>query len=410
MLMSKPAKPTHATNISALPLVPALRFPEFRNAPEWGKYRLDKVATFYNGRAYAQDELLEEGKYKVLRVGNFFTNNNWYYSDLELEETKYCDTGDLLYAWSASFGPRIWQGGKVIYHYHIWRVDNKDGTHKGFLYNVLASETERIKASSANGLGLMHVTKGAIESRECYFPEWDEQQKIADCLSSLDELIVAEASKVEALKAHKKGLTQQLFPAQGQTIPALRFPEFRNAGAWHEDTLGNVCEVLNNRRQPVSSDKRTSGEYPYYGASGIVDYINDYIFDERLLLVGEDGAKWGAFEKTAFTAEGKYWVNNHAHVLRPISVVDALLENYLTMIDMAPYVTGAAPPKLTLGKLKEIPVPIPPLPKEQQKIADCLSSLDELITAQASKVEALRAHKKGLMQQLFPSLADAVGE
>ena len=142
----------------------------------------------------------------------------------------------------------------------------------------------------------------------------------------------------------------------------------------------------------------------------IVDYINDYIFDERLLLVGEDGAKWGAFEKTAFIAQGQYWVNNHAHVLRPIDVSDALLENYLTMIDLAPYVTGAAPPKLTLGKLKEIVVPVPSVDGEQQKIADCLSSLDELIAAQVSKVEALRAHKKGLMQQLFPSPVDETGE
>ena len=185
-------------------------------------------------------------------------------------------------------------------------------------------------------------------------------------------------------------------------VPKLRFPEFRGAEAWHLTTLDSVCEVLNNRRRPITGNERTPGPYPYYGASGIVDYVGDFIFDERLLLVGEDGAKWGAFEKTAFIADGKYWVNNHAHVLKPFAANDTLLESYLTMQDLSPFVTGAAPPKLTLGKLKDIPIPLPPKPAEQQKIAECLSSVDELMAAQARKVAALKTHKKGLMQQLFP--------
>lgn len=196
-------------------LVPALRFPEFRDAGAWVRKKLGKAAIFYNGKAYSQEELLEQGKYKVLRVGNFFTNNNWYYSDLELEETKYCDHGNLLYAWSASFGPRIWEGGKVIYHYHIWKVVEQEGINKAFLFAVLNSQTERLKAQSANGLGLMHITKGAIEGWECGFPSEDEQQKIADCLTSIDELITAQSQKLDALKTHKKGLMQQLFPSVG---------------------------------------------------------------------------------------------------------------------------------------------------------------------------------------------------
>jgi len=185
-------------------------------------------------------------------------------------------------------------------------------------------------------------------------------------------------------------------------MPRLRFPEFRKELGWRVQPLADVCEVKNNRRRPITSSDRESGPYPYYGASGVVDLIHDYIFDERLLLVGEDGAKWGAFEKTAFIAEGKYWVNNHAHVLKVTEVSDSLLENYLTMLDIGPFVTGAAPPKLTLAKLKSIPIPVPPSSAEQQKIADCLTSLDEVIAAQGRKVEALKTHKRGLMQQLFP--------
>lgn len=185
-------------------------------------------------------------------------------------------------------------------------------------------------------------------------------------------------------------------------MPKLRFPEFRETAGWGCHDLGNICEILNNRRRPITGSDREPGPYPYYGASGVVDFVKEFIFDERLLLVGEDGAKWNAFEKTAFIVEGMYWVNNHAHVLKPTEINDSLLENYLTMIDLGGFVTGAAPPKLTLGKLKSIPIPIPPSDIEQQKIADCLSSLDKLIAAQARKVDALKTHKKGLMQQLFP--------
>ncbi|MFZ3186281.1 MAG: restriction endonuclease subunit S [Pseudomonas sp.] len=192
--------------------IPRLRFPEFREAGEWESTTFGKAATFINGKAYKQEELLESGKYRVLRVGNFFTNKEWYFSDLELESDKYCDKGDLLYAWSASFGPRVWAGEKVIYHYHIWKIIEAAGIDKQFLFILLDYETERMKAESANGLGLLHITKGAIEGWECSIPKKEEQQKIADCLSSIDELISAQGQKLDTLKIHKKGLMQQLFP------------------------------------------------------------------------------------------------------------------------------------------------------------------------------------------------------
>jgi type I restriction enzyme S subunit len=196
--------------------VPKRRFPEFLDKGGWKENTFGGVATFFNGRAYKQEELLEAGEYRVLRVGNFFSNNEWYYSDLELEDNKYCDNGDLLYAWSASFGPRIWKGEKVIYHYHIWKVVENEGTDKKFLFMLLDYETDRMKSRSANGLGLMHITKGTIESWKCYLPKIEEQQKIANCLTSIDDLISNQAQKVEALKSHKKGLMQQLFPAMDE--------------------------------------------------------------------------------------------------------------------------------------------------------------------------------------------------
>jgi len=182
-------------------------------------------------------------------------------------------------------------------------------------------------------------------------------------------------------------------------VPKLRFPEFK--GEWEEKELGEVVEILNNKRKPITNNHRVKGNIPYYGASGIIDYVESYIFNDRILLIGEDGAKWGAYENTAFIVEGKCWVNNHAHVVKAISINDMFLKNYLNKVDLMPFITGSAPPKLTLGKLKSIRFLAPSI-EEQQKIADCLSSLDELIEARREKIASLKAYKKGLLQQLFP--------
>ena len=192
--------------------VPKLRFPEFENVGVWRPIKFGEVATFINGKAYKQEELLDSGKYPVLRVGNFFTSNHWYYSNLELDKDKYCESGDLLYAWSASFGPRIWSGDKSIYHYHIWKVVPNNGISLKFLYILLDSETERMKSNSSNGLGLLHITKGTIEGWNSYIPSLPEQEKISNFILSIDDLISLQNQKLSKLKDHKKGLIQQLFP------------------------------------------------------------------------------------------------------------------------------------------------------------------------------------------------------
>ncbi|MFA7277798.1 MAG: restriction endonuclease subunit S [Candidatus Gracilibacteria bacterium] len=132
---------------------------------------------------------------------------------------------------------------------------------------------------------------------------------------------------------------------------------------WEIVKVGNLVEILDSQRVPVSANERGSGKYPYYGATGIIDYIDKYIFDEQLVLIGEDGAKWGANENSAFIAEGKYWVNNHAHVLRPNrkKIIDKYLIELLNISDLSNYITGLNVPKLNQGNLKEIKIPLPPL-------------------------------------------------
>lgn len=141
---------------------------------------------------------------------------------------------------------------------------------------------------------------------------------------------------------------------------------------WPMVELGEVVEILDNKRKPITKSDRSAGQFPYYGATGILDYVDDFIFNERLVLIGEDGAKWDIGDKTAFIAEGKYWVNNHAHVVRPNKekLIDTFLVSYLNSIDLSPFITGVTVPKLNQEKLKAIKIPLPPLEIQKQIVTE----------------------------------------
>ncbi len=157
---------------------------------------------------------------------------------------------------------------------------------------------------------------------------------------------------------------------------------------WSMVELGEVVEILDSKRKPITKSDRKAGPFPYYGATGILDYVEDYIFDERLVLIGEDGAKWDAGENTAFIAEGKYWVNNHAHVVRPIKtrIIDSYLVSIFKYMDLTPYITGVTVPKLNQEKLRSIQFPLPPL-EIQQQIVTMLDGYQNIISGARQVVE-----------------------
>ncbi len=200
----------------------------------WEIKRLGEVCELINGKAYKKEELLNEGKYIVLRVGNFFTNTKWYYSDLELKNDKYCEDGDLLYAWSASFGPKIWSGDKVIYHYHIWKmIPNQNCLNKDFLYNFLLWDKEKIKSEQGVGTTMVHVTKGAMEKRELPIPPIEEQRGIVGVLDYVFERIASAKANIERNLQNAKDLFQsrlnQIFTEQGK--------------GWGVKLAKDICEI-----------------------------------------------------------------------------------------------------------------------------------------------------------------------
>lgn len=152
--------------------------------------------------------------------------------------------------------------------------------------------------------------------------------------------------------------------------------------------LSEIIEILDSKRKPLKKSDRVQGDFPYYGATGIIDYVDNYIFDEKLVLVGEDGAKWGEGDKSAFIAEGKYWVNNHAHVIKPLrdKILDFYLVQVLNKMDLIPYITGVTVPKLNQANLLSIQIPLPPI-EIQQEIVDELEGYQKIIDGCKQVVE-----------------------
>ena len=180
---------------------------------------------------------------------------------------------------------------------------------------------------------------------------------------------------------------------------------------WELVVLGDLCDILDSKRKPITKRDRKPGEYPYYGATGIQDFVDGFLFDEPLVLVGEDGAKWGSGDNTAFAVDGKCWVNNHAHVLRPnrTILIDNWLIHFLVYSDLSSFVSGLTVPKLNQGNLREIPIPFPSLP-EQKRIVAILDEAFEAIAAARANAEQNRQNARALFESYLQSLFSQRGE
>ena len=185
-----------------------------------------------------------------------------------------------------------------------------------------------------------------------------------------------------------------------RNLPDLRFPGFE--GEWEESNIDNEFDFFNNKRKPIKENLRNKGEYPYYGATGIIDYVDDFIFDGNFILIGEDGANIvSRSAPLVYFATGKFWVNNHAHILYP--KFGDIYFNYLLLenIDYEKYNTGTAQPKLNVQNLKKIKIKSPRDNSEQQKIGKFFSKLDQQIELEEQKLAKLEEQKKGYMQKIF---------
>ena len=262
-------------------------------------------------------------------------------------------------------------------------------------------EIYMISAEGARNHGLLNVPTDEFFDTKHYIPQdLAEQRKIANFMIALERRIVAQQSLVDNLKKYKRGVVKAIMTKQIRFVDknGKPYPE------WSACTLQDAVDFLDGQRKPLESADRAKrqGKYPYYGASGIIDSIDDYIFDEPLILLGEDGANIiNRSSPLCFIATGKYWVNNHAHVMRPHKGQNIrFLRELLESLDYTRYNTGTAQPKLNQEKCRTIPLSLP-IYEEQCHIADFLAALEHECAQENEELEGILQTKNALMQQLF---------
>lgn len=380
----------------------------------WDFVPLGNVCTLYNGRAYNKQELLTEGLTPVLRVGNFFTNPNWYYSDLVLDPEKYCDNGDLLYAWSASFGPRIWDGGKVIYHYHIWKVQPDElRLDKRFLFYFLDWDKEQIKASQGAGTTMIHVTKGSMEARLIPLPPLEEQRRI---VAVLDEAFAAIATATANAEKNLANAREILLDAIDRELTS-------SGPDWTETTMEAICSRF---EYGTSAKSSPTGGVPVLRMgnlqNGEIDW-SDLVFTDDLGDIAQLSLRpmdvlfnrTNSLEHVGKTAIVRsdtpavfagYLIRLH---YRREAIDPEFLNLYLNSRGVRAYGRALAgksvnQANISAGKLKTYPINLPPL-SEQSRIVSLIAALREnlerLQDVQRVKIDKLAALRQSLLQRAF---------
>lgn len=416
-------------------LVPVLRFPEFRREAGWEIQPLRKLAKLIEDRAGTEKYTLlsvTSGVGLVTQIEKFGREiaGNQYKNYFVIRR------GDFAYNKSATIKDP--EGFIALLESHeqaavpnsiftCFRLKNESNSPQFFKHlfstNIHGNWLRRFITIGARANGSLNIDSNDLLSLPLGLPTSLEQRKIADCLSSIDDLIVGQAKKIEALKAHKKGLMQQLFPAEGETVPRLRFPEFRDATGWEQRKLEDLA-----KRGSGHTPSKSSAEY-YGGGVKWVSLADTSRLDNGLILdtakeISELGIKHSSavlhpagtvilsrdagVGKSAVTgcpmAVSQHFI---AWVCHPNKLYNWFL--YYVLQNGKPLferiATGSTIKTIGLPFFVELRIAVPSL-YEQRRIADCLSSLDTLITTQSEKLEALKAQKQGLMQGLFPSISE----
>jgi len=399
-------------------VVPRLRFPEFRNAGEWEVKKIVDIFRVTRGEVLSMKLVSEsystETPYPVYSSQTKNNGLSGYYSDYLYEDaitwtTDGANAGDVKY-----------RKGKFYCTNVCGVLISEDGYANSFVAELLNTVTKK----HVSYVGNPKLMNGVMAQIQIPFPQIKEQQKIADCLSSLDEVIELEAQKLEALKTHKKGLMQQLFPREGETTPHLRFPEFRDAGPWEVKSIKELSDKVTQGGTPNTSiNEYWDGDIPWItpaemGNDAEYHYIANT--NRTISMLGLKNSSAELLPKNSviissrapigYVAINKLEMATNQGCKGIIPKVDVYYDFlYFCLLNAQRHLNdlgaGAGFKELSTSVLKKFQIPVPKLP-EQQKIADCLSSLDRVIELEAQKLEALKAHKKGLLQQLFPQEVD----
>lgn len=371
-------------------LIPELRFPEFVNEGEWVEKTIGEFAPLQRGFDLPIDTITI-GKYPVV----FSNGISKFHNEFKVK------------------GPGIVTGrsgtiGKVTYvevdfwphNTSLWVTDFNGNFPLFVFYYFGFIGLEQF----GTGSGVPTLNRNDVHRHRILVPHIiKEQQKIASCLSSLDEVIAAQTQKLDLLKDHKKGLMQNLFPQEGETVPKVRFKEFERDGDWVEKTIEEIAKVTTGNKD--TQNKVEDGLYPFFVRSQTVERINSYSFDGEAILTSGDGVGVG---KNFHYIIGKFDYHQRVYCIYDFKsdISGQFVYMYFSQHFNERVMKMSAKnsvDSVRMAMITEMPICLPSK-KEQQKIASLLSSLDALITAQSELIAQLKLHKKGLMQGLFPKI------
>lgn len=408
-------------------LVPKLRFPEFQVAEPWGTTSLKEASnpvTERVGERKLTPVSISAGIGFVPQAEKFgrdISGNQYQlYTLVKDGDFVYNKGNSLKFPEGCVYQLQGWGEVAAPNVFICFRL--KDGYSDVFFQNCFeqnlhGKQLKKHITSGARSNGLLNISKESFFSVEIPTPQPAEQQKIADCLSSLDELIAAHGRKVGALKTHKKGLMQQLFPREGETQPRLRFPEFQNTGDWVEQSVGDFGKVVTGNTPSTAQSAFYGGGIPFSSPADISDLR--FVDQTKTTLTPEGFAETRPIRagSVLFVCIGST-IGKVAQNKRDCATnqqINAVVPNskhsdgfvYFALSYASERIASLAGrqavPIINKSLFSSVKLLVPKL-VEQKRIAECLSTLDDLIAAATQEFDSLKTHKKGLMQQLFPSL------
>jgi type I restriction enzyme S subunit len=409
--------------------VPKLRFPEFRDARAWEEKPIGEVLIVKPRPIEMKDEqdyslVTVKRRYGgVVSRGVFKGGSIKVKSQFSLKENDFLISKRQIVHCACGLVPEYLKDSIVSNEYSVLTVRKK---YDILFFNYFSQQFKVSQSFLECSVGIV-IEKMLFKlndwlRREFLFPSLKEQQIIADCLFSLDDLIAVQIQKLDTLKAHKKGLMQQLFPAEGETIPKMGFPEFRDAGAWEAKPLSKVAKIITGNTPKTAELNNYGGDKLFVSPADISNLryitttkttLSDQGFEKtrpinvNSILFVCIGSTIGKIAQNKFECATNQQINSVVPFNEYSNdFIYSILENNSCQIAVMAGKQAVPIINKTLFSSVIIPYPAPP---EQQKIADCLSSLDELIAAQTQKIDTLKIHKKGLMQQLFPSVGEVHG-
>ena len=385
---------------------PKLRFPDFDES--YKDTTLGEIASLVN-----RTDPKSDAPIMMLSAGNGFIMQSEKYSrdnaGQSLKKYILLKKGELAYNHGASKAKQYGccyelteNEARIPYVYHCFKVCETEYTpYIAIALNntKMDNQLKRLVSSSVRMDGLLNISFEDYMSITMSLPSSEEQKHIADFLSKLDERIKAQERLVSSLKKYKRGLLSAIFERRirFKDDDGSKFPE------WEQKKLISCCNGFDNLRQPITANLRRKGKYPYYGANGIQDYVDDYIFDGEYILLAEDGGHFDEFasKPIAQFISGRVWVNNHAHIIQAKQGYNNKYIFYcLEHKDIRKYINGSSRAKLNQEDMWDIPIPVPCL-YEQEKIADFITAIDCSINDNVRQLETLQDLKTSLLQQLF---------